>query len=261
VELQFVEGGTEWAMQGAREELALSIQRATKQRDAAQHRRDKAAEAGVSADVARLDAQLVHYNQRIAVLTDQVDAIDRGAAPSSHQIHASQVALSSAVGEHGSTQARVAQVNEAVSAIELNKAKVSSTRIAPDGSPFAGSDACIQCHREETKQWDRTAHASAYASLANDHREGDPDCVACHATGYGQPGGPGRPREIAGLRDVQCEACHGPSAEHVRSPGSALPTRSPDVAVCTGCHDGERDEGRFDLPTYWPKIVHKADRP
>jgi hypothetical protein len=32
--------------------------------------------------------------------------------------------------------------------------------------------------------------------------------------------------------------------------------RAADASTCTICHDGERDDGRFDYATYLPKVTH-----
>ena len=37
--------------------------------------------------------------------------------------------------------------------------------------------------------WDGTPHAHAYATLEKGFKEFNLDCVSCHVTGYGKPGG------------------------------------------------------------------------
>ncbi len=32
--------------------------------------------------------------------------------------------------------------------------------------------------------------------------------------------------------------------------------RTPPVSTCTGCHDGQKDEGRFEEAAYWARVVH-----
>ncbi len=129
--------------------------------------------------------------------------------------------------------------------------------LAPEASAYAGSDACRACHPDEFAQWIGTPHATAWASLLKDHRERDQECVSCHATGVGLPGGLIATSEIAGLRDVQCEGCHGPSKEHAAVPPSQRPPSPKDATTCVTCHDGKRDEGRFDFKAYLPKVVHR----
>ena len=134
------------------------------------------------------------------------------------------------------------------------------------GEPFAhfkpgvyqGRIACAACHTQETQGWLMSHHSIAYGTLYKRERAGDLKCVGCHVTGYRQPGGPVRPRDVAGLRDVQCEACHGPALAHAKDPvNGPKPARVPSVDTCTACHDGERDDGQFDREAYWPRIVHE----
>jgi hypothetical protein len=42
-----------------------------------------------------------------------------------------------------------------------------------------------------------------------DYRD-DADCLPCHSTGHGQPGGFVSSRQTPHMGGVQCEACHGP---------------------------------------------------
>ncbi|MEO0606474.1 MAG: multiheme c-type cytochrome, partial [Myxococcota bacterium] len=85
----------------------------------------------------------------------------------------------------------------------------------------------------------------------------------CHVTGAHRRGGPSAPKGTGSYRDVQCEACHGPSRAHAERPDDASlrPVRSPDEATCRTCHDGEQDGGRFDLATYLPQVVHTQAGP
>jgi CxxC motif-containing protein (DUF1111 family) len=66
--------------------------------------------------------------------------------------------------------------------------------------------------------------------------------------GFLQPGGT---RDIvmveSGFADVGCEACHGPSAEHVRSNDKKLGTsRKVDPIICLGCHTPDQNLSDFD---------------
>ena len=56
--------------------------------------------------------------------------------------------------------------------------------------------------------------------------------------------------------NVGCESCHGPGREHVESSGVKDMIRQPSIESCTECHDGIKDEGRFDPAIYYPKIRH-----
>jgi hypothetical protein len=94
---------------------------------------------------------------------------------------------------------------------------------APDAKPvtatYVGSSACVSCHAPAAAFWRATKHARALASLEAANRGKSAACVGCHVTGFGQPGGTAD-LEIATtrLRDVGCEACHGPGSAHVTTP-------------------------------------------
>ena len=45
------------------------------------------------------------------------------------------------------------------------------------------------------------------ATLTTQFKEFNLDCVGCHVTGYGRPGG-STVTHVEKLKDVQCEACH-----------------------------------------------------
>lgn len=105
------------------------------------------------------------------------------------------------------------------------------------GEPaYAGIDMCENCHEEAKAVWDKTAHAHAYKTLADQFKEFNLDCVSCHVTGYGRPGG-STVTYVAELKNVQCEVCHGPGSLHAKAPNKVkppVPKPSPDM--CAACH-------------------------
>lgn len=109
---------------------------------------------------------------------------------------------------------------------------------------YIGIEACSGCHDEERKVYDGTQHAHAYATLEKDFKEFNLDCVSCHVTGYGKPGG-STVTHTATLQNVQCEECHGPGSLHARSPGKkGLIILSPKPESCISqCHHPPHVEG------------------
>jgi hypothetical protein len=113
---------------------------------------------------------------------------------------------------------------------------------------YGSTKACGFCHQKQVEQWKTTDHAHAMATLKRKKSERDPACLGCHVMGFLQPGGT---RDIVmvegGFSDVGCEACHGPSAEHVRSIDKKLGThRAVSPAVCLGCHTPDQNVADFD---------------
>ncbi|MGK3984975.1 multiheme c-type cytochrome [Sorangium sp. So ce136] len=109
---------------------------------------------------------------------------------------------------------------------------------------YIGIDACTNCHDEERKVFDGTAHARAYATLQQDFKEFNLDCVSCHVTGYGKPGG-STVTHNASLQNVQCEECHGPGSLHAKDPErKGLIVLSPAPESCVSqCHHPPHVEG------------------
>ena len=107
---------------------------------------------------------------------------------------------------------------------------------------------------DSCKVLDPTPHEHAWASLkaTNDHH--DPECVACHVTGWGDSSGFITEASTPKLINVTCEACHGPGEEH-----NNLQTKTPNGKLgkqfCVKCHDPDNSP-KFDFDKYWPKIQH-----
>jgi hypothetical protein len=103
-------------------------------------------------------------------------------------------------------------------------------------SGYAGIESCSSCHEDARKVWDKTAHAHAYATLSDQQKEFNLDCVSCHVTGYDKPGG-STVTFVDKLKDVQCEVCHGPGALHAKDPlKAAIPIANPTANACLSCH-------------------------
>jgi len=121
---------------------------------------------------------------------------------------------------------------------------------------FVGAEVCRSCHQQQHADWSSTPHARAYTTLVKERRHFDLDCWSCHVTGAQQPGGPVSPYDVGPMRNVQCEACHGPGRKHIADPKADM-VRVPSEAHCKGCHDDDQTEGRFKYLEYLPKIDHK----
>ena len=103
---------------------------------------------------------------------------------------------------------------------------------------FVGSEACEKCHKGSYKTWQKTAHAAAYATLANldPPRNFDPECISCHVVGwhptkfFPYQSGYQSAEATPHLENVGCEDCHGPGELHVKAesppPRGRRPIRS-----------------------------------
>jgi YVTN family beta-propeller protein len=149
------------------------------------------------------------------------------------------------------------------------------------GPKFVGAVACGTCHDARSgsrafSTWRASPHADAYATLGTGRAEeiargmgvrGDPQasdqCLACHATGAGEPAGR-RLSTFDPAQGVQCESCHGPGSAYMPEavmldPVAAAEAGLADVdrTVCAECHTGIH--GRtLDVDAAWQTIDHSA---
>jgi len=132
--------------------------------------------------------------------------------------------------------------------------------LLPSFAEYTGSKACEFCHEEEYATWSQQAHAASVAKLEEPSETEDPECLRCHTTAFGKPGGfpsGGRPGEHPDLAVVGCESCHGPGSEHVESEETqigniiALGDKCEScviLQICGSCHDEANDPGfEFEL--------------
>lgn len=144
----------------------------------------------------------------------------------------------------------------------MNKAAFADKKPIPAGegeSSFIGIDQCTTCHQEARAFWDQTGHAAAYETLEKGHKEFNLDCVSCHVTGYEKPGG-STVAHVEGLKDVQCEVCHGPGSRHVTNPlDDQLIVRVPERSMCAAsCHHPPHVKESWSVNEAWPKIIGKG---
>lgn len=140
---------------------------------------------------------------------------------------------------------------------ELNLKNAGDVPPVPAGEAgYVGQKVCLTCHVEVEPFVAHDLHQHAWATLQKVNKDKDLDCVACHVTGYGKPGGSVLGK-LDGFTNVQCEACHGPGSLHVAAPqkgaGSHINPR-PTAAVCTGCHTTEHAP-RFAFDEYRKRLL------
>jgi hypothetical protein len=133
---------------------------------------------------------------------------------------------------------------------------------------YIGSKNCKKCHLKEWKSWSLTQMAKAFESLkpgvavdakvsagldAEADYTTDENCVPCHVTGYGKPGGYVDIETTPELAGIGCESCHGPGGTYTQEEYMSLKNKEYKkadlVAVglvdqisaeqCTGCHNSE----------------------
>ncbi|MCW9023498.1 MAG: cytochrome c family protein [Gammaproteobacteria bacterium] len=102
------------------------------------------------------------------------------------------------------------------------------TGLLAETSPeYVGVELCQMCHQPHLESWSETKMSKSFDLLKPGIRTEakvkaglDPDvdythnsaCLACHTTGFGQPGGFVSIEKTPEMANVQCEMCHGPGS-------------------------------------------------
>lgn len=113
--------------------------------------------------------------------------------------------------------------------------------------PAEGLTVCGQCHTEKQASWSQTRHAGAWNTLEETGAAQD-FCRECHTVNaLGNVSEDSAAGWVAvkddRYHDVQCESCHGPGLEHVRTPEVTQPLAPIEVGAtltlgCGECHQG-----------------------
>ncbi len=132
---------------------------------------------------------------------------------------------------------------------------------------YVGSKKCKMCHIKEYNSWAETKMAKAFELLkpgvaaeakkkaALDPQKdytADKDCVACHVTGHGKPGGFKDAASTPDLVGVGCESCHGAGGtytqkehmslqnkEYKKAALLAVGLKDPTQEMCVECHNSK----------------------
>ena len=138
--------------------------------------------------------------------------------------------------------------------IQLNK---NLTRDAATGrivDRYLGIEMCRRCHADIMPRFVSSKHFRAFETLRQRDASTKAECVACHTTGYGRPGGYDPETEQKGapyLQGVQCEACHGPGTLHARDGSYVKSARE----SCRVCHTAKWSPD-FEFESYWKRASH-----
>lgn len=165
----------------------------------------------------------------------------------------------------------------------------------PTGRDFAGSGVCGDCHTAAWEVFEQTPHFHTSETLValSPARHFDPECIACHATGWEPqkyfPFAKGWKsyRDTPEMHGQGCENCHGPAARHAaveygdievdeeeelalrqalhleiqenegNMPGQLMNDTTRAVNNCLGCHDLDNSPD-FDFQEYWPAVAHEG---
>ncbi|MBF0274543.1 MAG: cytochrome c family protein [Nitrospinae bacterium] len=138
---------------------------------------------------------------------------------------------------------------------------------------YLGNKGC-NCHKTESKDWQKSPHGKAFDSLFADKRSRnqnktlnklgidykkdyneDEKCLKCHVVGYKQAGGYQDASSSENLQGVGCEMCHGAGSNYadihekkeatytkaeLKAAGELFPKNDPQV--CLKCHDNKESK-------------------
>lgn len=205
-------------------------------------------------------AAVATQRTRLESLRAERAALDHRPSPSSGRFFSARtIEMSPEVTRDTSVQAQLGVFFSSIN--EHNRQTYATLRAppAPAGTAhYVGVNACRGCHQDAYNVWARTPHHSAYRTLELVSKNYNLSCVGCHVTGYRQPGG-SEVVQNEGLRDVQCESCHGPGSLHVAATTPALRQSTirrevPGSFCASECHTPEHSD-HFDYTTYLPRIL------
>lgn len=110
---------------------------------------------------------------------------------------------------------------------------------------YVGSKTCQECHEKEYASYVTfSKKASSFESIRvmrpkltdAEYKE----CLECHSTGYGKPGGFVSEYQTPDLKDAGCEVCHGPGSLHVESGDPDDIDHDLTIESCNACHNADR---------------------
>ena len=120
---------------------------------------------------------------------------------------------------------------------------------------YMGYSACVECHSDISNKWKATKHGNAFENLKTQgvEKQENPGCFRCHVVAYSEVGGYIDMELTPELKDVQCEACHGPGRKHTETL-SADDIGKAGEDVCRKCHtEGQDKDFNYEKK---PKLVH-----
>lgn len=172
------------------------------------------------------------------------------------------VRLDASVPDDTATARRVARFFEEESArrreLDLSRSLSRDPRTGAIVERYLGMDVCARCHADIVPRFLLSRHFRAIETIRARGEAANPECLSCHATGYGRPTGYDPVAETEGapyLLGVQCEACHGPGTLHARDGSGAARAR----ASCRQCHTSKWSPD-FEFETYWARAAHCGSR-
>ena len=149
----------------------------------------------------------------------------------------------------------ISEILASVKSVELKKTeqRLQTARAETRAPQYIGNGSCMGCHGGRFARWAAGPHAHAYRQLVERDEQLNPECLACHTTGFGRIGGWAdlSQKHIGQFRGVQCEGCHGPLEGH---PDREREEKDVSEVVCLACHD-EANSPDFDYESFRKRLA------
>lgn len=198
-----------------------------------------------------LKTKIFESREELSELTAEKDApqTDR------NYLVASTIALSRKIDPIPSFDAKLKAYEDQIPQLVAQcESKIACPEVGANEAHFVGAETCKGCHSSQYEFWQKaihsvpatdekgktierlSGHTKAYETLVEKNKTEDRSCVACHTTGFMQPGGFCKVKEVGSFKDVQCESCHGAGSLHAAAGDKRLIKRVVPEATCRGCH-------------------------
>jgi nitrate/TMAO reductase-like tetraheme cytochrome c subunit len=154
------------------------------------------------------------------------------------------IPLKAAMPEDRQIQKIIDQTTQEVNT--LNKKRVHKPDRHSSLKSMTGWQKCRQCHPEQTRFWQTTAHARALQTLEADNQQFNEACLLCHVTLPFYESQRVTAEQLllslpGSLQTVGCESCHGSGLAHSSAPETVSPLL-PKEKTCLSCHTPDRDD-------------------
>ncbi|NOX26241.1 MAG: hypothetical protein GXP59_09065 [Deltaproteobacteria bacterium] len=148
------------------------------------------------------------------------------------------IAMETSMPDDRKVKGLVDALNKKINAMGMAKARINKNL----HKKYSGWQSCGTCHPKILTAWENTRHARAYETLVSKNRQFNLDCIYCHVTGINRKNAVDALSLGVSLREVGCEACHGPGKRHSKDPKQFSLIAKPAASLCRTCHTRERDD-------------------
>ena len=197
----------------------------------------------------RLLKQRQSVEQQVERLSQEINASHGAPEPCTFKNRF--VAMETTMPDDQQVKELVDKLNKKVNEMGKARAKINQNM----HKKYSGWRPCGNCHAKILAAWQKTKHAKAYETLVEKKRQFNLDCIYCHVTGISRSNAVDALSIGVDLREVSCEACHGPGKKHLKDPERFKLIARPTAKLCLTCHTEEHD-GSFDYEQD-SKLVHQ----